>query len=419
MSNYYDIIIVGAGISGLYSAYNIKKLNPNKTICILESNRRQYIGGRIGNDVFYGTTIVVGAGVGRRDTDKLLIKLLDELNIHFQPEIVKMNYSKLIHNPMNIKKMLIELRGEYQKYKNKPSITFKQFAKPYLGNTLYKNFVVSSGYSDYENEDVFEVLYHYQMEDNSSGWTSLHIPWSKLIHALVTKIGPTNIKTSQKVISIEKMENNSCLFMVETEKGNIFTSNKVIVATRINSTQKLITNGTQHNSIYQEVHGQPFLYVYAKFTQKSSEILKTYIPSYTIVPGPLQKMIPMNPDNGVYMIAYCDNKNAEYLKDFVSNIPQNRTFFEKEVENALGIESGSLKIIAIKDFYWPIGTHYFEPIDKKKYTSRIDFLRKVQHPEPGILVVGEAVSIRQGWTEGALQSVQTVLNKQWVNKISC
>jgi len=31
-----------------------------------------------------------------------------------------------------------------------------------------------------------------------------------------------------------------------------------------------------------------------------------------------------------------------------------------------------------------------------------------------LLVVGEAVSRRQGWTEGALESVHAVLNKKWI-----
>ena len=62
-SNFYDIIIIGAGISGLYAAYNIQKMDPSKTFIILESNKKQYIGGRIGNANFYGTEVVVGAGV--------------------------------------------------------------------------------------------------------------------------------------------------------------------------------------------------------------------------------------------------------------------------------------------------------------------------------------------------------------------
>ena len=35
-----------------------------------------------------------------------------------------------------------------------------------------------------------------------------------------------------------------------------------------------------------------------------------------------------------------------------------------------------------------------------------------------MLVVGEVVSRYQGWTEGALESVKTVLNKHWV-KTEC
>ena len=79
-SNHYDIIIVGAGLAGLYSAYNIKQMSPKTKLLVLESNRRPYIGGRIGNHMFYGESVVVGAGVGREDTDTLLIKLLKDLN---------------------------------------------------------------------------------------------------------------------------------------------------------------------------------------------------------------------------------------------------------------------------------------------------------------------------------------------------
>jgi nucleotidyltransferase/DNA polymerase involved in DNA repair len=104
----------------------------------------------------------------------------------------------------------------------------------------------------------------------------------------------------------------------------------------------------------------------------------------------LQKMIPFS--KSVYMIAYADNKNAEILQHHKENTEENRLFFAKKVEEALGIEVNTLKIIAIKDYYWPIGTHYYEPLDKDKYHNRSQFIREAQHPERGMLVVGEAVS---------------------------
>ena len=45
-----------------------------------------------------------------------------------------------------------------------------------------------------------------------------------------------------------------------------------------------------------------------------------------------------------------------------------------------------------------------------------DFVYQAQHPQEGMLVVGEVVSRYQGWTEGALESVEAVVTKEWVKK---
>jgi hypothetical protein len=144
--------------------------------------------------------------------------------------------------------------------------------------------------------------------------------------------------------------------------------------------------------------------------------MKEYVKGYTIVPGPLQKIIPMNENKGVYMIAYSDNENASFLKKYLEDIPKNREMFCDLLENALGIPNKSLELVAIKDYYWPIGTHYYTPLSNK-YENREEFIRKAQHPENGILVVGEVVSDNQGWTNGALSSVKAVLNKKWVKTL--
>ena len=410
-SKYFDIIVVGGGLSGLYSAYNIKKMFPKINLLVLESNKREFIGGRIGNYKFYGQDIVIAAGVGREDTNELLIKLLKELDINYTSFVVDMHYSKQIKNVINVKEYLIKLRTIYNKYKNPPSITFKKFFVEHLGLKEYNDFVISSGYSDYANEDVYEVLYYYQMEDNAPGWTALNISWSKLVSKLCQKIGYQNIITSAKVENINKLVDNSFQLTttINQNKTKMYYSNKVIVATRISSVQKFFPR----LKIYKEIHGQPFLYIYAKFDKQSSELMSQLVTTYTIVPGLLQKMIPFS--KSVYMIAYCDNKNAEILQKYKENTPKNRRFFEKQVEEALGIIPNSLKIVALKDFYWPIGTHYYEPLDLKKYVNRNEFIKEVQHPETGILVVGENVSRKQGWTEGALESVHAVLNKKWIS----
>jgi hypothetical protein len=217
------------------------------------------------------------------------------------------------------------------------------------------------------------------------------------------------------VVKILKDQVDPCFFEVETQKGAIYKCSKIIIATTISSLQHLLPS---KSNIYKQIHGQPFLRLYAKFSKSSTEIMKQYVKGYTVVEGPLQKIIPMDPSKGVYMIAYSDNASAIALKDHLENTLENRSYFEDLLEQSLKIEEGILKINALLDFYWPIGTHYYEPL-KGPYKNRTAFINAAQHPDKNILVVGEVVSKHQGWVEGALESVEAVLNKKWLTNKTC
>jgi len=413
---HYDIIIIGSGIAGLYAAYNIQKMSPSTSFIILEKYKTNWIGGRTSNDIFYGTQVVTGAGIGRKHKDKLLIHLLKELDIPYEEFSFKPYYSTQIDQIVNIKTVIQYLRYKYNKNKNQLRITFKEFAKPILGDKLYNDFLVSVGYTDYENEDAFDVIQNYGMDDNACCWKGMYINWKQLIKTLHHKIGIDKIKTSMNVVTIKKTSENPCFFLVETDKEIIFESNKVIVATTIDSIKQIIPGASSKNSIYNNIKGQNFLRLYGKFSKKSSEIMNEYVKGYTIVPGPLQKIVPMDASKGVYMIAYADNTNATFLKKYLEDTSKNREVFCHLLEKALGISDKSLELIAIKDYYWPIGTHYYTPLSNK-YENREEFIHMAQNPEKGILVVGEVVSNNQGWTNGALSSVKTGLNKKWVKTV--
>ena len=407
----YDIIIIGSGISGLYSAYNIKNTSSDTSFLILEKYKKNWIGGRTSNECFHGTEIVTGAGVGRKAKDKLLHKLLTELRFHLNEFTVRPQYSKMMEQ-MDSKKILNHLRKEYKHYKDQ-RLTFKQFATSVLGEKEYKKFIISVGYTDYENEDILETLYYYGMEDNACCWRAFHVPWRKMVLKLYRYIGEKHFRFHNNVISIERLQNTPCKFQINIENGQHYLCNRVIIASTVDTIRNLLPGHTIYNSI----NGQPFLRLYAKFTKKSAEIMKECVKGYTIVPGPLQKIIPMDPDNGVYMIAYSDNANAQALNKYLKNTRENRELYETLLERSLGIPENSLHIITIKDFYWPIGTHYYSPLDHQSYNSREEFIKKAQNPEKGILVVGEAVSRNQGWTEGALESVKAVLTKKWIENL--
>jgi hypothetical protein len=407
---YVDIIIIGSGISGLYSAYKMKQFSPDTSFLILEKYKKKWVGGRTSNEMFYGTEVVTGAGIGRKNKDKMLYKLLHDFNLSTPEYIVNPRKSKLVHN-VNGNEIMNRLKREYKNFKDK-SLTFKQFATKVLGEKEYKQFIISAGYTDYENEDVFETLYYYGMEDNTSSWRAFHVPWRKLVIKLYNYIGAEHFKFSNKVTKITKDSESPCKFIIDTEDNIQYKCNKVIIGSTIDTIRKLLPS----YPIYNDIEGQPFLRLYAKFTKKSIPVLKEYVKGFTFVPGPLQRIIPMDPDNGVYMIAYNDNNNTIALKNYLQNTRDNRDMYEILLEKSLGMPENSMHIIAIKDYYWPIGTHYYKPLDKELYKSREEFMDKAQHPEKGILVVGEAVSRNQGWTIGALESVNAVLTKEWVKK---
>jgi protoporphyrinogen oxidase len=414
----YDVIIIGSGMAGLYAAYQIKQKSPNTNFIILEKYKKKWLGGRTSNDDFYGTSIVTGAGIGREDTNTLLVHLMKELKVPYKKDISVMDYANTISNPVDPQQIIDLLRKKYKLYKNNKSISslsFKEFAGKILGNKLYESFKISGGYTDYENADIYETLYNYGFDDNKGGWPILYIPWKRMVLTLLDKIGTQNIHFSRNVIEIKQNKtNNSCCFELICENGFKYNTNKVIVATTITSIQQLIPKlvpGTKH--IYDQIHGQTFLRLYGKFDKKSAEIMKHAVPNYMIVPGPLQKIIPINSEKGIYMIAYSDNENAKSLHKYLFNTFENRNYFAKLIERSLGLANNSLYLIAIKDYYWPIGTHYYSPL--KDFTTRESFVYQAQHPIKNVLVVGEAVSRYQGWVEGALESVEKVLTKKWID----
>lgn len=395
----YDIIIIGAGISGLYSAYLIKKYYPNKTFIILEKNKKKYIGGRIHTEKFNNIEVVTGAGIGRKNKDYLLIKLLNELNLEYKEFIVKKDYAKTV-DKVNISSIIKKLKEKYNR-ELYGDLTFHEFSEKILGKELYKNFVKSCGYSDFEKADIYDTLYNYGFDDNLENWTGISVPWKRLINSLVEKIGIQNIKTSTNVNDINLDET---IYKISINQEIVqYKCKKVIIATTLES----LLHFFPKNPIYKEIGAQSFLRVYGKFSKSSAEIMKEIIKNTLIVGGLIYKIISINSEKGIYMICYNDNKAANILKKRIENNEENRLFWCNLIEKLLGINN-KLKLNNIKGFYWSIGTHYYKPLNVK-YKNRNEFIRIAQNPEKNMYVVGEVISIHQGWTEGALDSVQKII----------
>jgi hypothetical protein len=411
-SNHFDIIIVGAGISGLYSAYLIQKFNPRIRVIVLERYKKKYIGGRIGNSTFHGVTVVNGAGVGRKNKDYLLMELLDELKVSYKEYDKYLVFSDTRCHPKKIISFLKKKYRENHNNEEKLRLSFKEFALPLLGQEQYNFFLKCSVFTDFENADVYDTLFDYGWDDNFNDWTALSIPWKTMIDKLCSKIGWQNIRYSTSVESIIPID--SCKFMVHIDGDINYYSNKVIIATTIDTVRKIIPNANHKDSIYQQIQGQTFLRLYCKFSKTSLPILKKIISHAIVVPSVLNKIYPIDKEKGIYMV-YCDNKNADALHPYIKNTLENRQIIASLFEISLGLVENSLHITSTMDFYWPIGTHYYLPM-RGHYKTRNQFIDIAQHPMPNMLVVGELISRDQGWSEGALKSVVKVVTPNWIKK---
>lgn len=344
----------------------------------------------MGIDMWYGARLSIGAGIGRKSKDKLLQKLCRKHGIPMNEFEVNKDVTEGLMLEAEIRETIRLLKSSYRSDAHK-ELTFRQYGMEILGAAKYQQFIKSYEYTDMEKADVYETLEHYGLDDGFNGWTGLSIAWDDLLEKMI--VGK-RIKLNAPVIKLTSSA-------VETDR-HIYKCKNVIIATPIDSVRKLLGNG--ENRVYRQVEGQPFMRVYGKFGREAANLMHNHVPRSCIIANQCKRIIPMTED--VYMIVYSDNSNANYINNHITeNDKESREFLSDKLEKGLGIDH--LPITAIKSYYWPIGTHYMRPfMEGDTYKTWID---KAQHPEPNIIVVGEAFSRNQGWVEGALESVEAVL----------
>jgi len=97
-----------------------------------------------------------------------------------------------------------------------------------------------------------------------------------MVLKLYHDIGVEHFKFSSKVVGITKIKENPCKFLINVDNGQNgvqYLCNRVIIASTIDTIRKLLPS----YPIYNDIEGQPFLRLYAKFTKSSIPVLKEYI----------------------------------------------------------------------------------------------------------------------------------------------
>ena len=365
-----NIVIIGGGISSLYSAYLLKKNYPKIKYTIIEKSDE--CGGRVRMSNLGDVELPTGAYFTRVDKDRVLMKLLKDLDIKIDPYVLDIDYS---FKESDVDKLVNKLKKALPKY-DRSKLKFKEFAKDVLGKD-YDNFINMMGYTDFENADINDTLSNYGFDDNIPGYKIVNVDWSKVVDKLVSFIGSENIVFNTEVKSIKEKNGG---FLINSK----YKCDGVIIGVTINVLKNLLDN-----KIYNQIESQKFIKVFAK--SKDLDIDK-----YTVVDSEIRKVIPIKDD--VYTIAFSDNKDAVSIKS------KNNNYFEELLSSHFNKD---IKITNVKKFFWEEGTHYYKPLPIE-YKSRKEFIKEAQHPKDNIWVVGEVVAEKQGWVEGALSSVEKI-----------
>jgi hypothetical protein len=403
-----DIIIIGAGMAGLYTAYKTIQNYPNLKITILEKNSR--IGGRVYtyNDSKFNN---IEAGAGRfSKKHKLLLKLIHELKLsHKIIPISNNNHIVNINEPCNLQK------SNTDKYLNKilsnitesdnylKNITFKTYAKEKLDKEEFQYLLEFFPYSSKLNHsNAYDAIYTIKNSFlNKINYFILKGGLSQLtskLYDILIKKGVTILNNKQ----VDNIQYDQDVFHIKCNNiKQIYKSNICICAT----TKDFIESQNIFKSIKKYLNYIkliPLCRIYSKYNDNwFSEYPKI------VFNDKLNRIIPIDQKNNVIMISYTDAEKATFWnQNYKKSIYNVNKKLKEYIDKSLCIELPNPN--STKVFFWNIGVAVFKP----GFNSE-NMLPKIIHPDNSLplFVCGENFSHNISWIEGALDTSEIVLQK--------
>jgi len=418
----YDIIIIGGGISGLNTAYQLLLKKPEFKILLLEKNN--YLGGRIKSFTknINNHTYIWEEGAGRlNDNHILFINLIKELgltnnlskissDITFYPSkdtIYTTNKKFTNKSPFDYIQKVIN----YSKNQNKDEIqkyTFKEYCAFVLDKKEIKFILDSFGYyaqlikmNAYNALKLFDkgmnpMLQFYHLDP------CMDLIIKKLEEKIIQRNGKILLNSDVLNIDYDNYHNYNKIFNVFLEK-KIYKSKYCVFAIPKPELLKFnILNPVKKE--LNSIHYKSLCRIYSIF--KKEDIWFKDI-SKSTTNNNSRYIIPIDKEHGLIMISYSDSKFADYWnrlyltnKELFIYHLKNNIFktFHKKIENP----------IYTKPSYWNCAVGFW----KKKKDSTI-LSNKIIHPIPNInlFICGENYSETQGWIEGALETSFKVIDK--------
>jgi len=375
-----NIVIVGGGISGLYLAHSLLKRGERR-IHIYEATDR--LGGRIYERRFHDFNAPMGGSMIRL-SDTRVIKLCQELNL----DLKRVDATLMSEESQFINDMVERIINAYEPSKYGMNVSVMDFLKMNFTDEEVTKYVNYSIYRDFTLSSIHEYVMDYPITDHLQVPVSSFVVkggYSRLIDALVKSV--KDLVTIRLNTPIRKVTNK----FIITEDGSKKKYDSLFWTVTENNKQ-LLLNSFPKMKILNSILGVPFLKMYA-YVDSTKDL-----PSI-VVGGILGKMFPLS--KNILMIVYTDGKYADELYGKIKDMGQEelKSFIQNLVREVNGFENVELLDLTYK--YWEAGIHQYR-------TYPVTIRRRYDN----ITLIGEAVSRNHGWAEGALESINGILNKK-------
>jgi len=408
----YDIIIVGAGIAGLRTAIEAKRINKNLKILILEKYKKE--GGRI--DTVHTTVnhrkIQFEAGAGRiSEKHTTLLKLIRHYGLHvhkMSDETGWRKYGTSETMPNNFNELWTDLCKQFDQLpaEIKRKKTLRDLAIEVLGVDLAKQMLDTYGYR--AEVEVFNAEAAIDLFTSiNEGFLYLVEGFSHLIEKMVADITKQHVEIKHNIavnrIDILKSGHYQVAAITKQNKYHTYEAKRVVLAVHRNALERIYPFSPEHPLMKATVM-EPLMRIYSVY-KDASWFPKTKV----VTDSALRYIIPINQEKGLIMSSYLDARDIELWRDLwlktrhddLVNKIHNETcalFPEKDIE----------KPIYVSPQLWADGcTYWLQDIDYKHLSEQA--LQPYPTTHPKMHIVGESFSLKQQWIEGALEHADSLI----------
>ena len=395
----YDLIIVGAGIAGLYTGLHYIKKHPKHKVIILE--KYDYIGGRI---VTYSKPPYqweIGAGRIASNHYKVR-KLMDTYGLTWasisndstwlygskeQPNPFEKLIPTLLAPLASLSKYILATSTLADLLKaihgTKVDTFIKQF--PYWAemNTLRADLALKAFSEEMGSKSTFGVCVE-----------GLQAIVSHMANEFIKLGGIIQLKTTVKNIIKQTV----------ILKDNSKLTGKNIVLALHASALKQIPSLTTWQPL-KHLSMQPLVRIYAVFPTSSGTWFNDI--DKIVTDSKVRYIIPIDAKKGSIMISYTDGADAQFWINMQNKKGNDAVKYEimSEIRKLFPTRSIPDPIL-FKVYPWTEGCTYWLP---GKYDP-IGMSKSAHCIRSGLYCCGESISLRQAWMEGALESAEEVCN---------